>query len=155
LLPKNTRRSLPMSLLRGREAVMSRFRPMLARHNVSEQQWRVLRVLAEAGPLDASEVCERASILAPSLTRIIKTLVERQFITVGKFKDDGRRVQLSIAPPGTALIEELQPERQAIYDEIETRFGPERIEQLLDLLEALIASQNGLDGGDIAAGDDA
>ena len=144
MLPKNTRRSLPMSLLRGREAVMSRFRPMLARHNVSEQQWRVLRVLAEAGPLDASDVCERASILAPSLTRIIKTLVERQFITVGKFKDDGRRVQLSIAPPGSALIEELQPERQAIYDEIEARFGPERIEQLLDLLEALIHSQNGL-----------
>lgn len=141
MLPKNTRRSLPMSLLRSREAVMSKFRPMLARHNVSEQQWRVLRVLAEAGPLDASEVCERASILAPSLTRIIKALEERQLITVGKFKRDGRRVQLSIASPGLGLIGELQPERQAIYDDIERRFGPDRIEQLLDLLEELIESQ--------------
>lgn len=143
MLPKNTRRSLPMSLLRGREAVMSKFRPMLSAHNVSEQQWRVLRVLQEAGPLDASDVCERASILAPSLTRIIKTLVERGFITVGKFKDDGRRIQLSISPEGSALIEEVQPERQAIYNEIERRFGPERVEELLDLLDALVESQNG------------
>lgn len=153
MLPKNTRRSLPMSLLRGREAVMSKFRPMLSAHNVSEQQWRVLRVLQEAGPLDASDVCERASILAPSLTRIIKTLVERGFITVGKFKDDGRRIQLSISPAGSALIEEVQPERQAIYNEIERRFGPERVEELLDLLDALVESQNG-ESGDIRASGD-
>lgn len=153
MLPKNTRRSLPMSLLRGREAVMSKFRPMLSAHNVSEQQWRVLRVLQEAGPLDASDVCERASILAPSLTRIIKTLVERGFITVGKFKDDGRRIQLSISPEGSALIEEVQPERQAIYNEIERRFGPERVEELLDLLDALVESQNGGQASPRGSGD--
>ncbi len=153
MLPKNTRRSLPMSLLRGREAVMSKFRPMLSAHNVSEQQWRVLRVLQEAGPLDASDVCERASILAPSLTRIIKTLVERGFITVGKFKDDGRRIQLSISPAGSALIDEVQPERQAIYNEIERRFGPERVEELLDLLDALVESQNGGSGSIRGSGD--
>lgn len=153
MLPKNTRRSLPMSLLRGREAVMSKFRPMLSAHNVSEQQWRVLRVLQEAGPLDASDVCERASILAPSLTRIIKTLVERGFITVGKFKDDGRRIQLSISPAGSALIDEVQPERQAIYNEIERRFGPERVEELLDLLDALVESQNGGSGNIRGSGD--
>lgn len=132
---------------------MSKFRPMLSAHNVSEQQWRVLRVLQEAGPLDASDVCERASILAPSLTRIIKTLVERGFITVGKFKDDGRRIQLSISPAGSALIDEVQPERQAIYNEIERRFGPERVEELLDLLDALVESQNGGSGNIRGSGD--
>lgn len=132
---------------------MSKFRPMLSAHNVSEQQWRVLRVLQEAGPLDASDVCERASILAPSLTRIIKTLVERGFITVGKFKDDGRRIQLSISPAGSALIDEVQPERQAIYNEIERRFGPERVEELLDLLDALVESQNGGSGSIRGSGD--
>ncbi|MGH7006661.1 MAG: hypothetical protein ACREIP_22160, partial [Alphaproteobacteria bacterium] len=33
-------RSLPMQLLRAREAVMQRFRPMLHQHGVTEQQWR-------------------------------------------------------------------------------------------------------------------
>lgn len=138
---QTTRRSLPMSLLRAREAVMANFRPMLARHDVTEQQWRVLRVLGEESPLDASEVAARASILAPSLTRIIKALEDRQFIIRGKFKGDGRRVLLAIAPPGMALIDELQPERRAIYEAIVQRFGEPQIEQLLDLLEVLITSE--------------
>ena len=142
LLPHTTRRSLPMSLLRAREAVMSKFRPMLARHDVTEQQWRVIRVLGEASPLDATEVAERASILAPSLTRIIKALEDRGFITRGKFADDGRRVQLAIAPAGMALIEDVTPERRAIYSDLEARYGHAEMERLLDMLEALIKSQS-------------
>src|SRR5262245_55114576 len=74
LLPRDTRRALPIALLRAREAVMARFRPILAAHDVTEQQWRVIRVLGEESPLDASEVAERACVLAPSLTRIIRAL---------------------------------------------------------------------------------
>lgn len=142
LLPQNTRRSLPMSLLRAREAVMAEFRPMLARHDVTEQQWRVIRVLGESSPLDATEVAERASILAPSLTRIIKALEDRAFITRGKFEDDGRRVQLAIAPAGMALIEEVSPERRDIYRDLERRYGHAEMERLLDMLEALIKCQD-------------
>src|SRR6266849_5130597 len=39
-------RSLPMSLLRAREAVMRHFRPSLRDHGLTEQQWRILRALA-------------------------------------------------------------------------------------------------------------
>ena len=130
-----------MSLLRAREAVMSKFRPMLLRHDVTEQQWRVIRVLGEQSPLDATEVAERASILAPSLTRIIKALEDRGFISKGKFADDGRRVQLAIAPAGAALIKDVSPERLAIYQDLEQKYGTEQLEQLLDMLEALIESQ--------------
>jgi hypothetical protein len=44
LLPRDTRRALPIALLRAREAVMVRFRPILRYHGVTEQQWRVMRV---------------------------------------------------------------------------------------------------------------
>ncbi|WP_307278181.1 homoprotocatechuate degradation operon regulator HpaR [Labrys wisconsinensis] len=127
-----------MALLRAREVVMARFRPMLAVHDVTEQQWRVIRVLGEESPLDASEVAERASILAPSLTRIIKALEARRLITRGKFADDGRRVQLAIAPDGIALMDAVLPERQQIFDALEHRHGVEALDRLLDMLEALI-----------------
>lgn len=127
-----------MSLLRAREVVMAQFRPILAQHGVSEQQWRVIRVLGEQSPLDATELAERASILAPSLTRIIKALEERKLITRGKVEGDGRRVILSIAPKGQVLISEVSPESSAIYDDVQRRIGHERYEQLLDLLEGLI-----------------
>ncbi len=131
-------RSLTISLLRAREAVMSNFRPMLARHDITEQQWRVLSVLSESSPRDASDVSERASILAPSLTRIIKTLEDRGLITRGRFDDDGRRVQLAITPAGTALIREVSPERRAIYRKLERRYGAAEMEKLLDLLDRLV-----------------
>ncbi|MGO4834713.1 homoprotocatechuate degradation operon regulator HpaR, partial [Rhizobiaceae sp. 2RAB30] len=98
LLPRDTRRSLPIALLRAREAVMGRFRPMLAAHDVTEQQWRVIRVLGETSPLDATEVADRACVLAPSLTRIIKALEDRALITRERDANDGRRAMLAIAP---------------------------------------------------------
>lgn len=137
LLPRNTRRSLPIALLRAREAVMSHFRPMLARYDVTEQQWRVIRVLAEAGTLDASDVAEKAFILAPSLTRMIKSLEERGFITRHKDTDDGRRVLLKLAPAGLAILNTVTPDTRAIYENLEARYGRERVEHLLDLLDEL------------------
>lgn len=124
-----------MALLRAREAVMEEFRPMLARIDMTEQQWRVVRVLAEAGALDASEVALRASILAPSLTRIIRNLEERKLIRRKKDNSDGRRVILEIAPGGAALIKKAIPESAAAYERLEARFGATHINTLLDLLD--------------------
>ena len=137
LLPRNTRRSLPIALLRAREAVMTHFRPMLAEHDITEQQWRVVRILAEAGTVDASDMAERAFILAPSLTRIIRSLEERGIITKAKDDNDGRRVLLQITTAGLAIIEEVAPESRLIYETLEKRFGRERIDQLLDMLDEL------------------
>ena len=131
------RRSLSIALLRAREAVMSHFRPLLARHDVTEQQWRVIRLLAEAGMLDASEVADRAFILAPSLTRMIRALEERGFITKHKDKDDGRRVLLKIAPAGLAVIDQVMPDNSLIYADLEARYGRERIAELLAMLDEL------------------
>lgn len=141
MLPATTRRSLPMSLLRAREVIMAHFRPMLMAHEVTEQQWRVLRVLAETRSVDASELAERASILPPSLTRIIRTLQDRKLITRGRLDEDGRRVILNITPAGLELLDKLAPERRAIYQAIEDRYGSEKLQALLDLLDDLIRSE--------------
>lgn len=140
-----TRRSLPIALLRAREAVMSHFRPMLAKHDVTEQQWRVIRVLDEMGMLDASEVAERAFILPPSLTRMIRSLEERGFISKHKDKGDGRRVLLKIAPAGEAIILEVLPDSTKIYEELEAHFSRERLDALLALLDDLAAFRNDSD----------
>jgi homoprotocatechuate degradation regulator HpaR len=139
------RRSLAISLLRAREAVMSHFRPILAAHDVTEQQWRVIRILFEAGKLDATEVADKASILAPSLTRMIRSLEQRGLITKHKDNADGRRVLLQITPVGQALVEDVLPESLKVYADIDGRFGAKRVEELLDLLEelALLKMENG------------
>ncbi len=141
--PRQTRRSLPIALLRARESVMAKFRPMLARHKINEQQWRVIRILGEFGELDATQLAERALVLGPSLTRMIKTLEKSKLIATRSDKSDGRRTIVSITPRARALIKVVTPESSAIYKEIERKFGAEQMEQLLDLLEAVVRDNAG------------
>ena len=129
-------RSLPIALLRARESVMDRFRPMLHRLDITEQQWRVLRVLREAEALDASELARRAAILAPSLSRILKTLEARSLIAMGKDPADGRRSLVSLTSEGHAFLSKAAPESAAIYAEIEALLGRGRIDALIDELDA-------------------
>src|SRR5438552_16427900 len=70
-------RSLPMSLLRAREAVMRQFRPSLRNHGLTEQQWRILRALTAVDAIEVTELARVAFLLGPSLSRILRDLEER------------------------------------------------------------------------------
>ena len=134
----DTRRSLPMALLRARETVMTGFRPILAAHGVTEQQWRVLRVLGEYGPSDVTDLSEITFLLMPSLTRMTKGLEARGLVTRRRHDGDGRRLILDITEDGRSLLDSVTPKSAAVYREIEERFGAERLDQLLDLLEEIV-----------------
>jgi homoprotocatechuate degradation regulator HpaR len=136
-LPTDVRHSLPMALLRAREAVMARFRPMLEAHGVNEQQWRILRVLAEAEELDATEVAARASILAPSLTRMARSMEDRGLILRRRDAGDARRVLFRLGPEGEAVLRAAAPESRAITAAIENAFGADRTAALIAELNAL------------------
>ena len=135
--PIETSRSLPIALLRTREAVMRHFRPYMMEQGLTEKQWRVLRVVAESRAIDASELAQRACILAPSLTRIAKHLEDQGLIQRVRDVQDGRRARFDIAPAGLALIDAMATEREAIYAALEAEFGRARMDALLELLEQL------------------
>ena len=44
--------SLTIALLQARETAMTFFRPIIKQHNLTEQQWRIVRVLAEHPSMD-------------------------------------------------------------------------------------------------------
>ena len=134
-----TRRTLPMALLRAREALMDHFRPILHANDVTEQQWRVMRVLQEIDELDAGDLAVAASILAPSLSRILKTLETKGFITTRKDPEDGRRALIRLTEDGDRFLRKIAPLSAAIYEDVEARFGKDRIDALLSELEALEA----------------
>lgn len=137
--PTKTDRALPLALLRARETVMSPIREVLKTHNVTDQQWRVLRVLHENGLMDAKELAKSACVLAPSLTRIIKHLEQQHMLTRTADGKDGRRVLLNILPCGAALIESVTPEVQVIYQNLNDKYGAQKMSQLLDLLHDVVA----------------
>ena len=64
-------RNLPRLLLQAREAVMTHTRPSLREHGLSDQQWRVLRVLAGYDAVETGRVAREAYVLGPSLTGVL------------------------------------------------------------------------------------
>ncbi|MEM9746493.1 MAG: homoprotocatechuate degradation operon regulator HpaR [Actinomycetota bacterium] len=134
-------RSLPMALLRAREAVMSRFRPILAEHGVTEQQWRVLRALSSAAdPLSVGDLSEQTFLLGPSLSRMLASLEERSLIERGSAADDARRAVIRIAPAGRDLVATIGPESEATYRHIADALGDDALDSLYDLLERTAAT---------------
>lgn len=132
-----TARSLPIALLRAREVVMSPIRPLLAEAGVTEAQWRVLRVLDENGPLDPARTAREACVLLPSLTRIVRDLEARGLIQREPHQTDKRTFWLNVSDDARDLIARHLAQSADIFDEIEGRFGPERLAELMRLLDAL------------------
>ncbi|MFQ5983637.1 MAG: homoprotocatechuate degradation operon regulator HpaR [Woeseiaceae bacterium] len=137
---RDFKHSLPMELLKAREAAMARFRPMLRRHGLTEQQWRVIRALAEYGEIDAGELAERSFLLAPSLTRILQYLESENIIKRTLDSNDQRRSTIVLSPKGQRLFAKVAPDSEALYTDIERDFGSQKLEELYELLAEFVDS---------------
>ncbi len=131
-------RSLPMSLLRAREAVMKKFMPALKAHNLSAQQWRVIRALQADGDMDISELATSCYLLKPSLTRIIQNLESREIVQRNSSSQDQRRSLISLTQQGREIFVEIAPKSSERYEFISERFGPGKLELLYELLDELV-----------------
>lgn len=132
--------SLPMALLRAREEAMRRFRPLLAAHDLTEQQWRVLRALTAAdGRLDLTGLAERTALQVPSASRIVANLEGRGLLERGSAEGDQRRASLGLSSSGRNLVRLIAPHSEAAYNRIEEEFGAERLARLLEELADLAA----------------
>ena len=126
--------SLPMALLRAREATMRLFRPSLHAHDLTEQQWRVLRALGSVDVVDATQLAALTFLLAPSLTRILRDLEARKLIRRRANPGDRRATRISLSPKGLDLLRTVGAESERTYREIENEIGAQRLAQLMKLL---------------------
>ena len=138
----STSRSLPIALIRAREGVMAPIREMLTETGITEQQWRVLRVLSEHGLLDTTTLAERSSLLFPSLTRIAASMRDKGLITQTRDEIDRRRQLIEITAAGQKIIDDRTSQSTQIVDDIKTKLGTDNYETLLDLLGLLDLNSN-------------
>lgn len=135
-------RSLPMALLRAREAVMRGFRRLLRDHGLNEQEWRIIRALVEVERIEIGELAERVFILKPSATRTIKNLQSRKLVSRSRSKSDQRRAYIALTPAGRELFRVVAPKSEAEYARITSLVGEENMQQLYDLLQRLTHALN-------------
>lgn len=127
-----------MQLLRAREALMQQFRPHLREKGLSEQQWRVIRALAEAGSMEINALGEVCQIHPASLSRMLPNLERDGRIERRTDRDDQRYTIISITAKGKVLFQRIAKESEQIYASIERRIGTRELDALYELLDKTI-----------------
>ena len=118
---------------------MGHTRPSLREHALSDQQWRVLRVLGEHGAVETGRVAREAFILGPSLTGVLARMERDELITRSRDPEDQRRTVVEATAHGRKLVTKLSTSIEAHYGWMEETLGKEKLSQLYQLLDELIA----------------
>lgn len=116
---------------------MAPIRPLLRAENITDQQWRVMRVLNDSGPLDATQLAQRALLHAPSVTRILRELVGRGLVTREPDPTDARRSNVDLTEEGAGLVKRTAASTRGVLEVYSQRFGAERLANLRSELSAL------------------
>jgi homoprotocatechuate degradation regulator HpaR len=132
-------RNLPRLLLEAREAVLLHFRPNLRKHGLTDQQWRVLRVLAEQSECDVAAIAKGAYLLGPSLTGVLTRMERDGLVQRSRDAQDARRQVISSTAKGKRLAGKLAQSIEAHYSSMEKALGKAQLAQLYQLLDAVIA----------------
>ena len=132
------RRNLPLLLLQAREHVIAHFRPILNAAGVTEQQWRIIRLLIDTGPLEPRQIGDLCRISSPSLAGVLMRMEQMGYIKRARVDRDLRRVKVSLTPRSRALAARLAPQIEATYRHLESMIGADFSERFYRTLDQLI-----------------
>ena len=117
---------------------MSRFRPVLNQHSVTEQQWRILRVLLDEDGLEPRQLCERCLISSPSIAGVLMRMEEAGLIKRERMEHDQRRVKVTVTAATKKLGKSIAPIIEREYLELEKKVGVKQLQQVYDTLDTLL-----------------
>jgi homoprotocatechuate degradation regulator HpaR len=124
---------------------MTHTRPSLREHGLSDQQWRVLRVLGEhansaedAVGVETGRVAREAFLLGPSLTGVLARMERDGLIERSRCPHDARRTVVRASPLGLSKVAKLSEAIEAHYAWMESELGKQKLAQLYQLLDAVI-----------------
>jgi homoprotocatechuate degradation regulator HpaR len=137
-------RNLPRLLLQAREAVMAHTRPSLRDQGLSDQQWRVLRVLGEdhgngGTGVETGRIAREAFIIGPSLSGVLTRMERDGLIQRARATNDQRRTVVQATALGLARVATLSTTIEAHYQWMEQHLGKAKLQALYELLDGVIA----------------
>jgi homoprotocatechuate degradation regulator HpaR len=137
--------SLAAIVLSAKESVIAPMRPKLREVDITEPQWRVMRVLQDRGATDATCLSDVGLLHGPSVTRILKDLEERKLVVREPDPNDGRRTLVALTPEGRELVKLISRDVLRVMREYSQRFGDDRLARLTIELRALSAAIKGVE----------
>lgn len=121
-----------MELIRTADDLRRYFMAFYEPHEITPQQYNVLRILRGAHPeaLPTMEIAERMVEKTPGITRLLDRLEDKGLILRERRADDRRRVLISISAEGLGLLDVLEePVREATTAVLD-RLSADEVERL-------------------------
>jgi DNA-binding MarR family transcriptional regulator len=128
-----------VALLRTADLVRRTVGRALEPHDITLQQYNVLRILRGAGEqgLPTLEIAERMIEQAPGVTRLLDRLEVKGLVRRQRCAQDRRQVLCWLTPAGLELVERLDEPVDSADAEAVGMLTPEEQERLLRMLDTL------------------
>jgi DNA-binding MarR family transcriptional regulator len=128
-----------VALLRTADLVRRVVGRTLEPHDITVQQYNVLRILRGAGEkgLPTLEIAERMIEQAPGVTRLLDRLEIKALVRRERCAQDRRQVLCWLTPAGLELVERLDEPVDSADAEAVAMLTPEEQDRLLRMLDAI------------------
>ena len=128
---------LPMLLNRSLDAIMQPYRDLFQEFGVTEQQWRVLRVLWEQKHLTSAQISNLTLLPSPSLVGILDRLERKGLVKRLRSTSDRREINITITNLGRELQSKVMPKVKLIQDQTREKLSPTEWKQINNILKKL------------------
>jgi len=131
-------KSLPMMLHRTLDTVIPLYRKVFKEHGITEQQWRILRVLWEINECTSAELAKKTLLPSPSMVGIIDRMSAKNLVSRNRSEQDRRIVHVSLTDKGRTLQDKLMPQVDAIYEQMMSRCDDEAWQVMINTMQTII-----------------
>ncbi|WP_335645572.1 MarR family winged helix-turn-helix transcriptional regulator [Microvirga ossetica] len=117
---------LPYRLNRIAAAVSQDFRSVYGpHHDLTIPEWRVLATLGQSEKISAKEIGRHSSMHKTKVSRAVRALEERRWLTRRESEEDRREEILSLTTQGRKVYNDIVPKALAFEKQILDRLGPD------------------------------
>lgn len=108
-------RAFMIELLRLRDGMKEQFKPILKNHGMTDQNWRILKVVVDFGPIEVTQISRAAVIPPASLSRILPKMEAAKLVVRSVNPDDMRRTMIEATPKGRSMHASIAPLMREAY----------------------------------------
>ncbi len=129
---------LPYALNQAAEATSLAFQKQYRqRYGMLRTEWRVLFHLGRYGAMTAKEICDRASLHKTKVSRAVRALEQKRFLTRAPQETDRRHEALALTKQGEVVFRELYEAARAYDTALASRFTPQERDVLRRCLQKI------------------
>lgn len=126
-----------LTLLMTTEKLHRPYEELLSQHDLTAQQFNVLRILRGAGKegIPTLDIAERMVQRTPGVTRLIDRLEKKGLVTRERSPEDRRQVWCFVSREGIALLRRLDGPIEALDDQALDPLSGDEVRRLIRLLD--------------------